>query len=69
LWSCLALGCAVQGQRLLQLGVGAPVRTAAGGYAIATRAPPSAVILPAGYAMLFAVANGVPSEAAWVHVA
>jgi len=68
LWSCLALGCAVQGQRLLQLGVGAPVRRAAGGYAIATRAPPSAVILPAGYAMLFAVANGVPSEAAWVHV-
>ncbi|CAK9271437.1 unnamed protein product [Sphagnum jensenii] len=57
-----------QGQRLLQLGVGAPVRTAARGYAIATRAPPSAVILPAGYAMLFAVANGVPSEAAWVHV-
>jgi len=57
-----------QGQRLLQLGVSAPTKVA-GGYSITTTSPPSAVIAPSAYYMLFAVANGVPSVAAWVHIA
>jgi hypothetical protein len=31
-------------------------------------APPSAVIAPAAYYMLFAVSEGIPSVAQWVHV-
>jgi hypothetical protein len=58
----------LQGQRLLQLGVSAPTKVA-GGYSITTTSPPSAVIAPSAYYMLFAVANGVPSVAAWVHIA
>lgn len=56
------------GQRLLWLGVTAPVAAGAGKYTVDATAPPSSTIAPAGYYMLFAVANGVPSYASWVKV-
>jgi hypothetical protein len=54
-----------QGQRLLQLEVGAPV-AGAGGVTVASKAPPSAAVAPAGYYMLFPVADGQVGYAAWV---
>jgi hypothetical protein len=57
-----------QGQRLLQLPVGAPVAAGAGKYTVTSTAPPSSTIAPAGYYMVFAVANGAPSYASWVKI-
>jgi hypothetical protein len=57
-----------QGQRLLQLTVSAPGKVSGGKYTIKSTSPPSATIAPASYYMLFAVANGIPSVAAWVHI-
>ena len=57
-----------QGQRLLQLGVGAPVATGAGTYSVTSTSPPSNVIAPSSYYMLFAVANGAPSTASWISI-
>jgi len=56
-----------QGQRLLQLEAGAPV-AAAGGFAVASKAPPTAAIAPAGYYMLFPVADGNVGYASWVKI-
>jgi hypothetical protein len=58
----------VQGQRLLQLETAAPAAVGGGTYTVATTAPPSSVIAPSAYYMLFAVSNGIPSQAQWVHV-
>jgi hypothetical protein len=58
----------VQGQRLLQLETAAPAAVGGGTYTVATTAPPSSVISPSAYYMLFAVSNGIPSQAQWVHV-
>ncbi|CAK9226571.1 unnamed protein product [Sphagnum troendelagicum] len=57
-----------QGQRLLQLETAAPAAVGGGTYTVATTAPPSSVIAPSAYYMLFAVSNGIPSQAQWVHV-
>lgn len=57
-----------QGQRLLQLPVGAPVAAGAGKYTVTSTAPPSSTIAPGGYYMVFAVANGTPSYASWVKI-
>lgn len=56
-----------QGQRLLQLEAGAPA-AAAGGFAVASKAPPTAAVAPAGYYMLFPVADGNVGYAAWVKI-
>lgn len=56
-----------QGQRLLQLEVGAPVAVA-GGVTVASKGPPNAAVAPGGYYMLFPVADGKVGHAAWVKV-
>jgi hypothetical protein len=57
-----------QGQRLLQLETGAPVAAAGGAVTVASKAPTSAAVAPAGYYMLFAVADGKVGNAAWVKI-
>ncbi|KAH9571107.1 hypothetical protein CY35_02G075400 [Sphagnum magellanicum] len=57
-----------QGQRLIELNAAVPAAAGGGAYTVAANAPPSAVIAPAGYYMLFAVSEGIPSVAQWVHV-
>lgn len=57
-----------QGQRLLQLQTGAPVAAGRGVFTIWSKAPPSAAVAPAGYYMLFAVADGRVGNAAWVKI-
>jgi hypothetical protein len=57
-----------QGQRLLQLETTVPADVGGGSYTVDTTAPPSSVIAPSGYYMLFAVSDGIPSQAQWVHV-
>jgi hypothetical protein len=57
-----------QGQRLLQLETAVPTDAGGGAYTVTTTAPPSSVIAPSAYYMLFAVSDGVPSYASWVHV-
>lgn len=56
-----------QGQRLLQLEVSAPVANG-GGYAVNSKAPPTAALAPAGYYMLFPVADGNVGYASWVKI-
>ncbi|CAA6666010.1 unnamed protein product [Spirodela intermedia] len=55
-------------QRLLILKITDVEISGAGTYKVTTVAPPSAVIAPPGYYMLFVVHQGVPSKAAWVHI-
>jgi hypothetical protein len=57
-----------QGQRLLQLNTATPAAVGGGTYTVSTTAPPSSVIAPSAHYMLFAVSNGVPSTASWVHI-
>ncbi|KAJ7536176.1 hypothetical protein O6H91_12G058900 [Diphasiastrum complanatum] len=57
-----------QGQRLLQLSVLNPVPLGDNSYSITGSAPPNGNVAPAGYYMLFAVNQGVPSIAVWVQV-
>lgn len=58
-----------QGQRLVNLNVGAAVQVAqASVYQITATAPPTAQIAPPGYYMMFAVNQRVPSVAVWVLV-
>ncbi|CAK9877898.1 unnamed protein product [Sphagnum jensenii] len=57
-----------QGQRLLQLQTTVPVEDFFGAYTVTATAPPSAVIAPSAYYMLFAVSQGIPSQASWVQV-
>lgn len=55
-----------QGQRLLQLDAGAPVAAGGGAFAVDSKAPPTAAVAPAGYYMLFPVADGNVGYASWV---
>ncbi|OWM81778.1 aldehyde oxidase GLOX [Punica granatum] len=57
-----------QGQRLVKLGVTAPVLEDNGRYHIGCTAPPSPVVAPPGYYMAFAVNQGVPSIARWIQL-
>lgn len=61
-----------QGQRLVSLPVTSVVQAGAGAGAgavvVTTVAPPNGNVAPAGYYMLFAVAQGVPSTAVWLHL-
>ncbi|XP_024400855.1 aldehyde oxidase GLOX [Physcomitrium patens] len=56
------------GQRLLQLAVTAPADDGAGGYNVYSTSPPSQQVAPAGYYMLFPVADGVVGYAWWVKI-
>jgi len=57
-----------QGQRLLQLETSIPASVGGDLYTVTATAPPSSVIAPSVYYMLFAVSNGIPSTASWVHI-
>ncbi|CAM6036649.1 unnamed protein product [Sphagnum compactum] len=57
-----------QGQRLLQLETSIPASVGGDLYTVTATAPPSSVIAPSSYYMLFAVSNGIPSTASWVHI-
>ncbi|KAJ6806937.1 putative WSC domain-containing protein [Iris pallida] len=65
-----------QGQRLVRLEVTPPSMLVEGGganrepyrYRIGCKAPPNGNVAPPGYYMAFAVNNGVPSVAKWVHL-
>ncbi|EFJ28737.1 hypothetical protein SELMODRAFT_411320 [Selaginella moellendorffii] len=57
-----------QGQRQLKLPVAASVLSYANTYYVASTAPPSSVVAPPSYYMLFALHNGIPSQAVWVLV-
>lgn len=57
-----------QGQRLVKLAVSPAVPDSDGRYRVGCTAPPSAIVAPPGYYMVFAVNQGVPSVARWVHV-
>ncbi|KAG0571108.1 hypothetical protein M758_6G202800 [Ceratodon purpureus] len=56
------------GQRLLQLAVSAPAGDGNGGYNVDSTAPPSNVVAPAGYYMMFPVADGAVGYAWWVKI-
>jgi len=57
-----------QGQRLVKLGVSSAVVDGDGRWRIQCTAPPSGMVAPPGYYMVFAVNQGVPSVARWIHV-
>ena len=57
-----------QGQRLLQLKTGAPVAAAGGAVTVASTAPTDAAVAPAGYYMLFPVADGNVGDATWIKI-
>ncbi|QCE04429.1 glutathione S-transferase [Vigna unguiculata] len=58
-----------QGQRLVKLAVSSAAPDGNGKYRIGVTAPPSGNVAPPGYYMAFAVNQGVPSVAKWIHVA
>ncbi|KAG2380653.1 Aldehyde oxidase [Vigna angularis] len=58
-----------QGQRLVKLAVSSAAPDGDGKYRIGVTSPPSGKVVPPGYYMAFAVNQGVPSVAKWVHVA
>ncbi|WVZ17250.1 hypothetical protein V8G54_010232 [Vigna mungo] len=58
-----------QGQRLVKLAVSSAVPDGDGKYRISVTSPPSGKVAPPGYYMAFAVNQGVPSVAKWIHVA
>ncbi|KAJ9180648.1 hypothetical protein P3X46_008864 [Hevea brasiliensis] len=57
-----------QGQRLVKLTVTPSVPDVSGRYRIGCTAPPNGAVAPPGYYMVFAVNQGVPSVARWVHL-
>lgn len=59
-----------QGQRLIKLEVSSaiPAGLGASTYTITATAPPSAIVAPPSYYMVFAVNEGVPSIAAWIQL-
>ncbi|XP_050382556.1 aldehyde oxidase GLOX isoform X1 [Argentina anserina] len=57
-----------QGQRLVKLAVTPSVPDGDGGYKISCTAPPNGMVAPPGYYMTFAVNQGVPSVARWIHL-
>ncbi|XP_027068473.1 aldehyde oxidase GLOX [Coffea arabica] len=58
-----------QGQRLVKLSVTSAIPEGPGRYRIGCVAPPDGRVAPPGYYMVFAVNQGVPSIAQWVHLA
>lgn len=57
-----------QGQRLVKLVVTSAVPDGSGRYRIGSIAPPNGNVAPPGWYMMFAVNQGVPSVARWVHL-
>ncbi|KAI4356529.1 hypothetical protein L6164_000547 [Bauhinia variegata] len=57
-----------QGQRLVKLAVTSAVPDGEGRYKISCTAPPNGMVAPPGYYMAFAVNQGVPSVARWIHL-
>ncbi|XP_061376348.1 aldehyde oxidase GLOX [Gastrolobium bilobum] len=57
-----------QGQRLVKLAVTSAIPDGEGRYRIGCTAPPNGMVAPPGYYMAFAVNQGVPSVARWIHV-
>lgn len=57
-----------QGQRLVKLTATPSVPDGNGRYKIGCTAPPNGAVAPPGYYMAFAVNQGVPSVARWVHL-
>ncbi|KAK9920569.1 hypothetical protein M0R45_029122 [Rubus argutus] len=57
-----------QGQRLVKLAVAPSVPDVSGRYKISCTAPPNGMVAPPGYYMAFAVNQGVPSVARWIHL-
>ncbi|GMN47749.1 hypothetical protein TIFTF001_016915 [Ficus carica] len=57
-----------QGQRLVKLAVTPTAVAGDGRYKISCTAPPSGRVAPPGYYMAFAVNQGVPSVARWIHL-
>lgn len=55
-------------QRLVVLDKDEVVRVSKGQYKVMAAAPPSAVLAPPGYYLLFVVYRGVPSEGIWVRI-
>lgn len=58
-----------QGQRLVKLAVTPTSPDGSGRYKICCTAPPNGKVAPPGYYMAFAVNQGVPSVARWIHLA
>ncbi|KAL5550243.1 hypothetical protein UlMin_000419 [Ulmus minor] len=56
-----------QGQRLVKLAVTPSSPVGDGRYKIGCTAPPNSMVAPPGYYMVFAVNQGVPSVARWIH--
>ncbi|PON90784.1 1,4-alpha-glucan-branching enzyme [Trema orientale] len=57
-----------QGQRLVKLAVAPTAPAGDGRYKISCTAPPNGKVAPPGYYMAFAVNQGVPSVARWIHL-
>nr|AFK44665.1 unknown [Medicago truncatula] len=57
-----------QGQRLIKLGVAFAMVDGDQRWRIRCTAPPSGMVASPGYYMLFAVNQGVPSVARWIHM-
>lgn len=57
-----------QGQRLLKLAVGTPQPGDMSTYTSVATAPPSSLVAPPSFYMLFLVNQGIPSVAAWVQL-
>ncbi|XP_024366413.1 aldehyde oxidase GLOX [Physcomitrium patens] len=57
-----------QGQRLLQLQVGAPIAAGGGKFRVDSKAPPTSAVAPAGYYMLFPLVDGIVGSASWVRI-
>jgi hypothetical protein len=57
-----------QGQRLVKLTITPSVPDSGNRYKIGCNAPPNGAVAPPGYYMVFAVNQGVPSVARWVHL-
>ncbi|KAJ3674147.1 hypothetical protein LUZ60_006139 [Juncus effusus] len=55
-------------QRLLVLVTGKIITLSNGTYEMSIVAPPSAVLAPPGYYMVFVVNGGIPSEGIWAHI-
>ncbi|CAJ1937000.1 unnamed protein product [Sphenostylis stenocarpa] len=56
------------GQRLLFLKINEFITDTVGFYRVRVEAPPSNVIAPPGYYLLFVVHRGLPGKAMWVHI-
>ncbi|KAG7021294.1 Aldehyde oxidase GLOX1, partial [Cucurbita argyrosperma subsp. argyrosperma] len=55
-------------QRLVVLSIKEVAETGAGAYKVTVAAPPSGIIAPPGFYMLFVVYRGIPSVATWIQI-